>query len=180
MYLREVCANDLLQNPMMIGGPGMVVEVDESIFTRRKNNRGRVLPQQWVFGGWCRDTKESFMYTVPNRTADTLVAIIQDVIRPDTTVMSDLWRAYNSLGTAGFQHLTVNHSMNFVDPITGAHTQSVERSWKSAKERNKRHNGTHRQILDSYLCEWMWDQRHSNVDKFDRIWADIVSYWPPN
>ena len=80
----------------------------------------------------------------------------------------------------GFNHLTVNHSLNFVEPITGAHTQAIERSWKSAKERNKRHNGTHRTMLDSYLCEWMWRQRHKQLDKFDKILVDIAAYWPPN
>ena len=53
------------------------------------------------------------------------------------------------------------------------HTQNVERSWKSAKERNKRHNGTHRQMLDSYMCEWMWRKRNANNNLFDQILNDI-------
>ena len=76
-------------------------------------------------------------------------------------------------------HLTVNRNLNFVDPQTGAHIQNVERSWKSSKERNKRHNGTHRNMLESYLCEWMWRQRHRNIDMFDQVLANIVTYWPP-
>ena len=91
--------------------------------------------------------------------------------------------SYGGIGAIqgmGFDHLTVNHSVNFVDPITGAHTQSVERSWKSEKERNKRHNGTHRHMLDSYLCEWMWRKRHrNNVDLFEHMLASIAAYWPP-
>ena len=103
---------------------------------------------------------------------------MRDSIVPGTTVMSDLWRAYGGIAAMGFNHLTVNHSLNFVDPNTGAHAQRVERSWKSSKERNKRHNGTHRAMLDSYLCEWMWRQRHRQLDKFDKILADIAAYWP--
>ena len=160
----------------------MTVEVDESLFTRRKNHQGRVLPQQWVFGGWCRETKESFMYSVPDRSAGTLIPIIQASIRPRTNITSDMWRACGGIAAMQgmvFNHLTVNQTLNFVNPQTGAHTQSVERSWKSAKERNKRHNGTHRRMLDSYLCEWMWRQRHRNLDLFDQILADIAACWPP-
>ena len=113
------------------------------------------------------------MYAVPDRSAQTLLPIIRDSIRAGTTIISDMWAAYGSIEATEFNHLTVNHSLNFVDPISGAHTQHIERAWKSAKERNKRQNGTHRHLLDSYLCEWMWRQKHRNVDLFDRILLQI-------
>lgn len=181
-YLREVCANTLICNPVIVGGPNTTVEIDESLFTRRKYAVGRVFPQQWVFGGICRETGECFMFTVPDRTAATLMPIIRTNILPGTTVLSDQWRAYNGIGTVpGFTHQTVNHSLNFVDPNSGANTQRIERSWKAAKERNKRHNGTHRHMLDSYMCEFMWRNRIRvrKLNAFDTILQDIVEFWPP-
>ena len=34
--------------------------------------------------------------------------------------MSDMWKAYDCLQDEGYNHLTVNHSLNFIDPDTGA------------------------------------------------------------
>ena len=38
----------------------------------------------------------------------------------------------------GYVHQKVNHSENFVDPQTGAHTQGMERAWLEAKDGYKR------------------------------------------
>jgi hypothetical protein len=35
MFMREVCANSILQHQGMIGGPGFTIEIDESLFSKR-------------------------------------------------------------------------------------------------------------------------------------------------
>ena len=128
-------------NPVTIGGPGCTVEIDETMYSRRKYNRGRIYPEQWVFGGICRETGKCFLYAVQNRTRETLFGCITANILPGTTIISDCWKAYNGIEEIEgyeFKHLTVNHSENFVDPHTGAHTQRVESMWNKAKKRNLR------------------------------------------
>ena len=44
-------AQNLAKNPYKIGGPGIVVELDESKFGKRKDNRGKKVKGAWVFGG---------------------------------------------------------------------------------------------------------------------------------
>ena len=42
----------------MIGGEGKTVEIDESMFGKRKYHRGRISGQRqlWVLGSICRET----------------------------------------------------------------------------------------------------------------------------
>ena len=103
-------------------------------------------------------TNEVFMVPVENRTADTLLPLIQRFILPGTVVVSDLWRAYGGIGNLpqGYLHLTVNHTVNFVDPATGATTNHIESTWQKAKQKHKERYGTARQLLQSYLTEFVW------------------------
>lgn len=182
-YMREAVTEFLLQRPRQkIGGDGMIVEIDESMFSKRKNNVGRVLPQQWVFGGICRETSECFLVQVPDRKAATLMKAIKKHIKKGTTIYSDSWRAYqtNELEKDGFDHFKVNHHYNFVDPETGVHTQTVERMWGSAKWRNKKHRGTARHHLESYLAEFIWRQLvKGEGDAFESLLQAIIAFWPP-
>ena len=56
----------------------------------------------------------------------TLLPIITSMIESEATINSDCWRAYLILGEYGYDHLAVNHSRTFVDPLTGANTQNIE------------------------------------------------------
>ena len=175
--LRDVCVASIeRRSQQKIGGPGMIVEIDETMFSRRKNHAGRILPQQWVFGGVCRETKACFALRVPDRTATTLLQAIKDNIAEGSMIYSDCWRGYRTqdLEAAGFSHLTVNHKYNFVDPRTGTHTQNIERLWGSAKWRNKRQRGTARSNLDSYLVEFLWRQSVRGSDVFATLLSELA------
>jgi transposase-like protein len=98
------------------------VQIDESLFGRRTYNRGCIVQDQWVFG-MCESEPggKIFVTTVTDRSRATLEPIILSRTPDDAVVYSDLWRAYANLGTQNRQHMTVNHSRNFVDPGTGTY-----------------------------------------------------------
>ena len=61
------------------------------------------------------------------RDARTLLPIIQRHVQPGSFVYTDEWAAYRQMQRVlGFNHQAVNHSVNFVDPVTGVHTQHAD------------------------------------------------------
>uniref|UniRef100_A0A914D9W5 ISXO2-like transposase domain-containing protein n=1 Tax=Acrobeloides nanus TaxID=290746 RepID=A0A914D9W5_9BILA len=132
-YSREVLLCIMIDGKEKLGGPDKIVEIDESKFGKRKYYRGHYVEGMWVFGGYERGSGRIFMIPVEFRNADTLIPIIKEWIEDGTTIISDFWKAYNCLENEGFKHLKVNHSQHFKDPDSGAHTNSIESSWRAAK-----------------------------------------------
>ena len=123
-----------------------------------------------------------YMEIVQRRDANTLLPIIQQHVAAGTTIYSDQWRAYTQVSTLPnvASHQVVNHSLNFVDPVTGVHTQNIESYWSSAKKKLKAMKGCHRHQLASYLDEYMWRERygkHRN-QAFINILSDIADQYP--
>jgi hypothetical protein len=58
-YYRQLVSSSLDDEDQVIGGPGIIVEVDESKFGKRKYNRGHRVDGVWVFGGVERKGKDS-------------------------------------------------------------------------------------------------------------------------
>ena len=109
--------------------PGVEVEIDESKFGRQKYHSGRYVEDHCVFVGTERLTGSSFLVEVKKRDANTLAS---NYIHLGSVIFYDEWRAYNvieDIDDGEYTHQTVNHSKNFVDPNTGAHTQSVKSVW---------------------------------------------------
>jgi hypothetical protein len=126
MFCRKTMLEFLEGSSEKIGGPSKIVEIDESKIGRRKYNRVHPIQGQWMYGGVERGSGRTFLVAVPDRTADTLTAIIREWIEPGTKVISDYWGAYRDLESLGYTHRTVNHSLYFVDPDTGHHTNTIE------------------------------------------------------
>ncbi|KAI5736131.1 hypothetical protein M8J76_000299 [Diaphorina citri] len=165
-----------------IGGPGKVVEIDEAKFGRRKYNRGRIIDGKWLYGRIER-TEEKKIFLVPvekrDSSSSTLLQVIQDKIEPGTTIISDCWKAYNCLSDEGFTHLTVNHSFNFVDPDTGAHTQNIERLWREVRSHVPRFGGIEKHF-DGYLAEFHFKRAFpKHTTRYHHFFKAMGILYPP-
>ena len=69
---REVCSEVIGSQKVKVGGPGKVVEIEESKLGKRKYHKGRRKDGVWVFGGIERDSNNCFLTTVEDRSANTL------------------------------------------------------------------------------------------------------------
>ena len=80
-----------------------------------------------MFGGREKyDKSKIFMVPVNKRDAKTLIPIITKWIAKGSIIHSDCWKAYSQLKSMGYQHLTSNHSKEFVNPKTVACTNSIK------------------------------------------------------
>ena len=179
--LRDICSLKILHGNVRLGGRGKTVEIDESMFGhKRKYNRGRIGRGTWVFGMVERGTGKALTFRVPNRTRETLVTgLVQQFVEPGTTIISDKFSPYFNLNGLGYIHVMVNHSENFVDPFTGAHSNTIEGVWSQIKRKLKAMNGTLKSKLPSYLDEYNWRKCYPG-DPFDNLLADIAEFCPPN
>ena len=95
---------------------------------------------------------------------------------------SDHWAAYSRVQQlpSVSTHNTVNHSLHFVDPVTGVHTQNVESYWNRMKGKFKRMKGVHEEMLLSYLDEFMWRERHGRTASaaLTSLFRDISLWYP--
>uniref|UniRef100_A0A2S2QAX3 ISXO2-like transposase domain-containing protein n=1 Tax=Sipha flava TaxID=143950 RepID=A0A2S2QAX3_9HEMI len=133
-FCREVVFDHMMKKKKKkLKNIGEVVEIDESEFGRRKYHRGHRVEGQWVFGDYERGSEDCFLIPVEDRSAEALVRIIEEWITPGTTIISNCWKAYSRLNEKVYNHFTVNHSVNFKDPETGAHSNTIESTWHHAK-----------------------------------------------
>lgn len=177
--LRQKCHNYFLQNPIKLGGQGVICQIDESMFKyKQKYHVGRVdNANRWVFGIADSSTTPAryFVQLVENISSPVLLPIIISVCRNGSIIWSDEWRAYNMLTNLGFEHHTVNHSLNFVNPISGVHTQNIESLWNKLKSRIKRKMGVKFNMLPDILIEFMW--RDNIYNRNYNIFIDLIKFY---
>ena len=159
-----------------------------------KYNRGRRLGEsesttwgpddKWVFGLTERGTLDAIAVQVPpNRTRAMLLPIINRHCNEGTIFCSDGWKAYHKLADhldlEDVLHYSVNHSKNYVDQETGAHTHTIEGFWRHAKSYLPAF-GMKPKDLNTYLGAFCWYRfcKQRKLDQFVHLWRCISELRP--
>jgi len=166
---RQLVIRTLDDDDTVIGGPGVVVEVDESKLGKRKYHRGHRVEGVWVLGGVERTAdRKMFLCSVPNRSAEVLLDAIVRHVRPGSIIYTDMWRSYTRLVELGFEHRTVNHTEGFINHEDGTHTNTIEGTWNGIKLQIAPRNRT-RADADEHLLEIIWRRKNKR-----RLWDALL------
>ena len=130
--LRERCGSVMASIEMSgemdtdIGDLEDIVEIDESVFGKKqKYGKGKATKKTWVFGIAQRSTKHTIFKVVKDRMNETLLPIIQEHIKVDSTIFHDDWAGYRNLQDLGYHHGSVCHKREFVSK-SGVCTNLIE------------------------------------------------------
>ena len=173
--LRTICSNKVLNAEIKLGGLGKTMEIDESKFSATRKYKRESLVRS--VGVWSSGpgSQKALLFCVPNRTRETLVhRLITTHICPGTVIYSDQFTLYIPLNQLGYIHLSVNHSKNFVDPNSGAHTNTIEDVWALVKKKLKSMSGTLYKYIPSYLDEFTWFRNFGKDQAFGQLLEDIA------
>lgn len=153
-----------------IGGPGEIVEVDETHMVTRRDARGRILTGEryWIIGGVCRRTRQSRCLVTRFRRRAECEAFVLSTVAPGTLIMTDKWRGYNRLDTLGYSHETIDHSREFVSQTNqNIHTQTIERHWRTIKENTPQVNTF--ELLEKHLNRFLFDYNSELLNHVERF-----------
>jgi len=158
--MSDLCSWDLLvNNPVLLGGSGHIVAIDEIMVVRARQGNSHD-QRQWVFGAVDLMTGQFSMELITKRDAATLIPLIKRHVLAGSRIWSEERAVYDNLKDAGYEHETVNSAQHFVNPETGVHINNVQARWSACKTSIRRRYGVGRHHLPKFLDEYMWRARH--------------------
>lgn len=174
----------LERRPVLLGGLGCPVQVDETVLSRRgiirsptstdDNTRDTV----WIIGAVDpNNVKQFYLQRVVNRQINTLTQALERVIHVGSKMYSDGHPSYPRVATnIGVDHFIVNHSLGFTN-ADGDHTNNIEAFWAHLKATMRRENGVKRINIDTWLTCYTFKRRfifQCSPEEFSLVFIEIL------
>jgi transposase len=171
-YMASLDSNDPL------GGPGSVVEIDETLIGGSVSGKGSGYKgNKTCVVGMLERGGELVTRVVAGRHKAAMRGLIHSQVLPGTTVNTDEFGGYHGLDACGFNHVTVNHKAGEYATPCGKGVNTVEGFWAQLK---RGINGTHIHVSGKHLWkylgefEYRWNMRavpHLMLDRMMHSFA---------
>jgi transposase-like protein len=163
------------ENPSPLGGPGTVVESDESWFGGKKKNRAYAVeePKKTIVLTLVQRDGESRSMCIPNVTAKTLKKTITAAVDRQSSLMTDEHPSYGPVGKRYAWHGSVNHSALEFAKFGLYHTNTAECRHSLMK---RAVFGAHHSVSEGHLPLYLaeWDYKWNTRKLTDAERAEIV------
>lgn len=157
-----------------VGGPGVVVEIDETWLPGVLPDNAGASSGAIVFGIYGQ--RGIHTQGIADRKATTLMTIIKDVVQPGSIIVTDGHRSYHGLRALGFEHIALNHRRGEW-ARAGYSTARIESYWTSLKYFLRSHNRTvARNTLHLYLAENAF--RHNRRKGGENMFEALIARFP--
>lgn len=137
----------------ILGGPGAIVEIDETLVGGVANSgkSGPNLQNKTVVLGMVERGGEVVTKVVSNNRRSSVQPPIVATVERGSEVHTDMCRSYQELWKVGYKHLRVNHGAGQYATPDGIHTQTIESFWSQLQ---RAINGTHIHVSGKHLWKY--------------------------
>jgi transposase-like protein len=147
------------------------VEADETyVGGKRRGVIGRGVDKTPVFGIAQRRGRVMAV-TVPNVARATVMPHITKRVLPKSTIYTDEYRTYDTLGRQGFEHRRIRHAERIY--VSGdIHTNTIEGFWSLVKRGiGGVYHAVSARHFQGYLNEYVWryNRRNDGCDLFEAL-----------
>lgn len=161
------------------------IEVDETYYGgRRKGKRGRGAAGKTIVLGM-KERKRHGAHArvktivIPNVEEHTLHEAIDRHVTKGSTVYSDGFQGYKSLGEGGYQHIPFDHTNQFIKTDV-IHTQGIEGHWGHTKPATKaRYRKLTKENLPGICAENDFKTNYRENPDFIRLMLEVLLKFHP-
>lgn len=149
------------KNIIRLGGPGVVVQIDETMLNHKiKAHRGRAPKKQtWALGivDCSTNPGRGIFKIIEKKSAEEIMPLIFKHVRSGSVIHTDEAAVYKRLALVnGLTHGFVTHKYCFVDYEKGIHTQNIESLNNKLKSKIKQCMGVLSSKRQDFLNVFMW------------------------
>ncbi|KAG0434404.1 hypothetical protein DMUE_5197 [Dictyocoela muelleri] len=111
--------------------------------------------------------RKIFLIGIDDKKATTLIPNIDKKVQCGSFIYIDGLRSYNSLNNEVYDHESVNHYENFIEPISCVHTQTIEANWSTIK-RTVPMQARSEEKVETYIVRFMMI-RNLGISLYDEV-----------